>query len=211
MKNPVKSFFFLCGVVLALAAFPVFGQQDEIVIDKKPLKDLAVSVKAKNLDWTKPFLVEAEMVLTKDGKFDREKTKFTREQGDAEMVEIVKQAIEATGESGWLGYLRMQGIDNFKLSASQTAEVFSVLMISEQPTPERAKTCSSGFNGLIQMALMLDKNGTKKLGDDEKKLLSGTKVTAKEKSVTIDISIPAQDFQEMMRRKFNESKETTAK
>ena len=64
---------------------------------------------------------------------------------------------------------------------------------------------------MVAMALHADKNGYKKLGDDEKKLLSGTKVTAEEKSVTINISIPAADFQEMARRKFNEKKEEAAK
>jgi hypothetical protein len=210
MKRFPISIFLLCGVALILAAFPVFGQRDNFEFNKKPLKDLAESVKAKNIDWAKLFRVEAETVLTKNGKFDKEKTKFTRTEGDAQLVEVVKQSFEAFGESGWFGYLRMQGIENLKLSASQNAESFFVLIISEQPTPERAATIASAFNGLVQMALLMDKNGTKKLNDDEKKLLSGAKVIRVEKSVTINILLSAQDFQEMVKRRLVESKENTA-
>src|SRR5215213_4281333 len=211
MKKFAKSIFLLGGLILCLAAFPVFGQKGsgEFEINRKPLKDFAASVKAKNIDWTKPFLVEAETVLTRDGRF--EQTKFTKTEGDAETVAVVKQAFEAAGESGWLGYLRRQGIKEIKVSAVQNSENFSVSMVSEQPTPERAKTVSSGMNALVTLALMADKNGWKKLGDDEIKLLNATKVTAQEKTVNINVSLAAGDFQEMVMRRVSESKEKTAK
>lgn len=213
MKRFLNSTFLLCGIALLLAAFPVFGQEtpNEIEINKKSLKDFAESVKAKSLDWSKSFSVEAETVLTKEGKFDKEKTKFTKAEGDAELVETVKQAFEAAGESGWFVYLSNQGIKEVKLSASQNSVTFSFSLLSEQATLERANTIASAFNGLVHMVLTMDKNGIKKLDEDEKKLLKGAKVTAREKTVNINISLAANDFQEMVRRKLNESKETKAK
>ena len=211
MKRFIKSIFLLCGLILCLAAFPVFGQEGsgEFEINRKPLKDFAASVKGKNIDWTKPFLVEAETVLTKEGFFD--KTKFTKTEGDAETVEAVKQAFEAVGESGWFGYLSQQGIKEIKIAAAQTSENFSVSIVSEQLTVARANTISSGMNAVVTFALMADKNGLKKLGDDEKKLLNATRVTTQEKTVNINVSLAAGDFQEMVRRGLSETKEKTAK
>ena len=211
MRKLTKTFFLLCGLSFALAAFPVFGQQGEVEINRQPLKDFAKAVKAKRLDWTKPFSVEAEVVLTKEGKFDKEKTKFIKSEGDTALTEAVKQAFEAAGESGWFGYLNQLGAENIKLSVSQNTEVFSMLLISEHETLERSRTVASALNMMVKFVLMSDENGKKKLGDDEKKLLRNTKVTAEEKSVTINVSIPAADFQEMMRRRLDEKKEETAK
>ncbi len=213
MKRFVNSIFLLCGIALSLAAFPVFGQETSngFEINKKPLKNFAESVKAKNLDWSKLFSVEAETVLTKEGKFDKEKTKFTKTEGDAELVEAVKQAFKAVGESGWFGYLNMQGIKEVKLSASQNSETFSFSLFSEQSTLERANVIASGVNGLVHMVLLLDKNGAKKLGEDEIKLLQGARAGVQEKTVNINISLSASNFQEMVKRRINEAKETKAK
>ena len=212
MKTLFTTIFFFGGVALSIAAMPVFGQVDGVGISRQPLKDFAAYAKAKNIDWTKPFLVEAETVLTKNGRFDKEQTKYTETEGDAETIEVVKRAFEAADESGWLIYLRNQGFEKIKLSARRTAENFSLSLIAEQPTPERANTIASGINGLIYSVLMLERKNQTKLGDDEKKVLSGTKVTAQEKTVTINISLAAAAFQEMMRRRLNEGKEAkTAK
>lgn len=209
MNKLFNSIFLLCGLILGLAALPIFGQENSnaIEINKKPLKDFTQSVKGKNLDWTKPFLVEMESSLTKDGKFDKEKTKFTKSEGDAELVEVVKQSFEAIGESGWLGYLSSQGIKQVKISVTQNSENFFVSLISEQPTVAKANTLSSGLNSIITTVLMMDKNGVKKLGSDEIKLLQGARATAQEKTVNMNVALSASDFQEMIKRRINEAKE----
>lgn len=213
MSKLFNSIFLLCGLILTLAALPVFGQENSsgIEINKKPLKDLAESVKGKNLDWTKPFLVEMEGSLTKEGKFDKAKTKFTKSEGDTELVEVVKQSFVAVSDSGWLGYLSSQGVEQIKISATQNSENFLVSVISQQPTVARANALFSGINMLINTVLMMDKNGVKKLGNDEIKLLQGARATAQEKTVSLNVVISASDFQEIVKRKLNESKENTAK
>jgi hypothetical protein len=213
MSRFVNSIFLLCGLILVLAAFPVFGQENSrgLEINKKPLKDLAESVKEKNIDWTKPFLVELEGSLTKEGKFDKEKTKFTKSEGDTELVEVIKQTFEAVSDSGWLGYLSYQGIEKIKISAVQNSENFIISVISQQPTLERANTLSSGLNAIINGALLLDRNSARKLGDDERKLLNAARSTAQEKTVNINFVLPAKDFQEMVKRRISESKGNTTK
>lgn len=213
MRKVLSSIFLFCGVVILLAAPPVSGQvQDfDIAVSKKPLNDLVKSVKGKNIDWSKPFAVELETVLTKDGRFDREKTKFTKTEGKADSVEIVKQAFEAVGDSGWLAYLRNMGIDQVKFSVVQDSETFTATLFSEQQTPERAKTIASSFNGLVAAVAYADRSGYVKLGEDEKKLLSGAKVNAQEKTANISVSLGAKDFQDMIRRRLGEPAKKTTK
>lgn len=212
MSRFVKSIFLLCGLILILAALPVFGQENSngLEVNKKPLKDLGESVKGKKIDWTKPFLVEMESSLTKEGKFEKEKTKLIKSEGDAELVEVVKQAFAAVGDSGWLGYLGAQGIKQLKISAAQNSENFSVSIVSEQPTVALANSVSSRLKAIINTSLMVHKNGIKKLGDDEIKLLEATRADAQEKTVNLNISLSASDFQEIVKRRINESKENTS-
>jgi hypothetical protein len=209
MNGFAASIFLLGGLILTLAAFPVCGQEnrDGIEINKQPLKDFAESAGQKDIDWTKSFLVEAETVLTKTGRFDKQKSKFTKSEGDAGMVGIVKQAFEAVGESGWFGYLTDQGVQSVKISAAQNSETFSISVSSALPTVERANTIASAVNHLVGTVLLMDKNDFKKLGEDEKKILSATKVTAGGKIVIINVSLPATDFQEMVKRRPSEPKE----
>lgn len=217
-----KKLSILCGIVFGLAAFPVLAQQaEEVVINKKPLRDFGEIAKQKILngevDLDKEFLVSFVGVITSEGKLDftpdkktgKTKSRFTKSEGDAEMVELAKKAIEAIGDSGWLGYLRSQGIENFIISVLQDSEKFAVSVSSPLPTPEKARTVANGFSSVITMVLMMDRNNTRKLGDDERRLLSNTKVTAQEKNVMINFSLPKAEFKEMIQRQINNSESKT--
>jgi len=210
MRRLLFSVFLLGGLSFALAALPVCGQQkrqqSEIVINKAPLRDFAETVRQldemKRVDWTKPFSVEAEGVLTKAGKLTQ--ARIVKTGGDKELVEIAQKGIAAIADSGWLGYLSSQGVEKIKFVIEQTSETFSFTIVSEYPTPERSRTVAAGLNGIIAGVLQFDKNETNKLGDDERTLLSNTKVTASEKTANINISMPAGEFREMIRRRLKE-------
>jgi len=211
MNKLFNSILLLCGLILGLAALPVFGQEKsgEIEINRQPLRDFSKIVKEKldrkEVDLTKSFLVQFDGTLTKDGKFDATKSKFVRTEGDAQTVQITKQAIEAVSDSGWFMYLRIQGIEKINLTVAQDDSQFSVNVISELPTPERAKTISAGLAGTIQAVLLLDKNGSRKLGEDEKLLLSNTKISNENKNFAMNIAIPKPTFHEMIQRKLQET------
>ena len=211
MKRFLFSIFLLGGLSFALAALPVCGQSGEIFINKKPLGDFAETVRQldelKRVDWTQPFLVVIEGAVTKEGKLAQ--GKLTKTGGDKELTEIAQRGIIAIGESGWLGYLSNLGVEKIRFVVEQTPETFSFTAMPEFSTPEKAKTVASGLNGVIKGALQLDKNDTKKLGDDERILLSSANVTAGEKTVNINISMPAGEFREMVRRRMRNSKEKT--
>ncbi len=214
MSRLFNSIFLLCGLILTLAALPVFGQEKpaENEINRQPLRDFSKIVEEKfdrkEVDLEKSFLVQIDGVLTKDGKLDGAKSRFIRTEGDAQTVQITKQAIEAVSDSGWFMYLRNQGIEKINLTVAQDDTQFSVNILFELPTPERAKTLSTGMAGMIQAALLLDKNGSRKLGEDEKLLLSNMKISTENKTFTLNIAIPKPTFQEMIRRKLQETVKT---
>jgi len=128
-------------------------------------------------------------------------------EGNEQMVAIAKQAIEALGDSGWLIYLRDQNIEKINFTVVQDNDNLQVIITSDLATPERAKTVSSGVSGVISMALTLDQNNIKKLGDDERVLLSKTQVTVNpqnDKQFVLNFVLPKGTALDMITRKLNE-------
>src|SRR5687768_8765744 len=126
MRKFLKQISFICGLLLLLAAFPVFAQEkhsDEIVVNKKPLQDWASflfdKIEKNEVDLTQSFLVELDGELTKEGKLDKQKSKFIRTEGDVQMVEIAKRAIEAFHDSGMFNYLLNLGIKKVNVVYAQ--------------------------------------------------------------------------------------------
>lgn len=191
----------------------------EVEINKKVMKDFASVVKTKydkkEVDLTQNFLVVADGVLTKEGKLDttvdkktkQPKTRIVKAEGNQQMIEVASQAIAAIGDSGWLGYLRNQGVDKIIFTVAQDNDNLQVIITSDFPTPERANTVTSGLNGLMQAALLADKNGWKPLGNDEKTLLSNAKAVVdpqNNKKFVLNFVLPKPIAQEMITRKLNE-------
>ncbi len=203
---------------------PTDEKVEEVVINKKPMKDFASVVKTKfdkkEVDLSQNFKVVAEGVLTKDGKLDittdkktkQPKSRILLKEGNAEMIAVAEQAIAAIGDSGWLGYLRNQGVEKINFTVVQDNDNLQVIITSDFPTPERANTVTSGVGGAISAALLLDKNNMKKLGEDEKVLLTNAKALvnpANTKQFVLNFVLPKAKALEMMTRKLNEPEDKT--
>ena len=110
MKKIVQIVFLACGLLLTVAAFPVFAQEEKVEINKMLFNNFVQIIKQKvdagKIDLTESFSIELEGVLNKDGKLDAKKSKFTRSEGDAAMIEIGKSFIEAVGDSGFFRHLK---------------------------------------------------------------------------------------------------------
>jgi hypothetical protein len=188
-------------------------------INKKVMKDYAAFVRdkydKKEIDLTQNFKVVAEGVLTKEGKLDitpdkntkQPKSRILAKEGNQQMTDVVEKAIAAIGDSGWLVYLRDQGVEKINFTVVQDNDNLQVIITSDLTTPERANTVTSGLGGVISGALMLDKNGFKKLGDDEKVLLNNAKVAVNPqntKQFVLNFVLPKPIAQEMITRKLKE-------
>jgi hypothetical protein len=180
-----------------------------VEINKKPLEDFADTVLAKTavqnkqkIDLTKNFTIIVDGTITKDGKLDSDpkKSRIVKKDGDEEMINVAQSAIEAIGNSGLLGYLRNLDVEKIKFTLVQDDQQIYAIIASDQKTPERANTLTSGFNGLLKAAFLADSSGLKKLGDDEKILLNSAKTSSKDKQFILNFAMPKKDAHEMINR-----------
>lgn len=221
-KSKPIIFLLLCGIVFGLAAFPVFAQKEEsvkeVVINRMPLRDFAEYLKAKiernEVDLKQSFKVVLEGVLTNDGKFDlsvdketrKPKSQFTVSEGDVQMVEVAKHAIEAIDDSGLFAYLRNLGAEKIKLTVAQDGETFSAKLESEQKDENKAKTLASGLNMMLEMVKMKAKERVERVGEDEMTILNGFQTpTVEGKNFILNFALPKQTFHEIILRNLNKT------
>ena len=150
MINRFKNISLICGIALVmLAAFPVFAQNN-VEINRKPLSDfgkdnLDPRLQNNELVLSDNFLVEVEGELDKNGKFDLQKTKYIRTEGNEKIADAAKSAIEAVNDSGVFGYLTQLGAKKINLVFAQNDEQIYAVINSELDSPKRAKTLKSAF------------------------------------------------------------------
>ena len=179
----------------------------EVEINKKPLLDFTDGILNKwlnkEVDLNQPFTVVLDATLTKDGRFDKTKTKWDpkKQKGDPKMIAVAKEALEAVGDSGFLSYLRNMDVEKLTITIVQDENQVTAMISSSQKTPEQARTKSSGLNGWMTLGKLKVKNPS-----DERTLLDGAKVTAEGTNLIVNVLIPKPIAQEMMTRKLNEAR-----
>lgn len=181
----------------------------EVEINKKVFEDfgatLSDKVASKQVDLSKTFTLVMEGIITADGNLDSKKSKFVKIDGDEQMINVAKDAIEAVGDSGVLGYLKIRGIDKITFKLIQDDKQIYAVITSDQKTPEKANTAASGISGLLSALVIADANGWKKLDKDSKTLVNGAKITSQGKNFILNFAIPKPIAQEMMNRKLQEA------
>ena len=223
MKNFKPIILLLCGIVFGLTAFPVFAQKakeevKDVSVNKRPLQDFANHFKAKfekgEIDLDKSFKVVVEGILTKEGKFDlsldkktgKPKTQFTLTEGDAQMVEVAKAAIESVGDSGFFGYLRNLGAEKIKLTVAQDGETFSASIESEQKDENKAKTMASGLNSVFEVVKLAYKQDKRRFSEDEITIINGFQTpTADGTNFILNFALPKKTFHEIILHELNKS------
>ena len=187
--------------------------QDEFnkTFNRKPLQDFADAVVAKTdsqdpknkVDLKQAFTVVLEGALTDDGKFDttKNKTRFVKGEGQEQMVNIAKDAIQALGDSNLFVYLRNLGVEKVAITLVQDDKQIYAMIRSEQPNEQRARTISSGFNGLIAATKLTVKE------EDVKMLLNASKVTAEGKSFVLNFAIPKEEAHKLIEQKLQEARQ----
>lgn len=184
---------------------------EEVKINKKPFEDLGDTINAKleknEVDLNKNFAVVMSGAITADGKLDQKKSKFVSSNGDEEMVNLAKSAIEAVGNSGFLGHLKNQGIENVSITIKQDDSQISILVVSQLKTAETAKSKSSGFNTLLSGLIYADRSNIKKLDDNSRMLVNNSKVTSEDKNFVLTVNIPKNEAQAMINKSLKDRAE----
>ncbi|MDQ3180028.1 MAG: hypothetical protein M3Q33_05865, partial [Acidobacteriota bacterium] len=180
--------------------------------NKKPLEDFADDILAKradkqskqaNLDLTKSFKVKMSGVLTEEGKLDPKKSSYVKlkpeEQGDQEMVDIAKGAIEAINNSGLFYYLKNLGVEKVDFTLIQDDKQIYAVISSSQKDENQAKSKSSSFNNLLTLAKLTVKE------DELKTLLNSAKVEPQGKNFVLNFNIDKPTAQKMIEKKLQEA------
>jgi hypothetical protein len=195
---------------------------DAVTINREPMrvfgKEVAEKIDKREVDISQNFKVTAIAVLDPSGKMDvtvdkktkLQKSRILSAEGDEKMIQVVSQAIAAVGDSGWLGYLRLEGIEKLNFTFSQTDDQLLVDITSDQISPERARAVSSKLANALSAALLGERSGMLKLGDDEKALLQAATATANGKTVVVNFKLPKPVAQEMIIRNVNRARESEA-
>lgn len=178
--------------------------------NKKPLQDFADGVMAK-LDSPKPedkvdlkqsFTVVLDGYLTENGAFDAKKTGYAKYEGNEQMVNVAKNALEAVGDSTIFSYLRALGVEKVNITLVQDDQKITAKIVSSQPNAENAKTVSSGFRGVILLAQINTKDDV-----EVQTLLKGLKFNAEGKNFVINFEIPKTEAHQLIDKKLQEARQ----
>ena len=181
-------------------------------------KEVAAQVDKREIDLAATFKVIAVAELLPNGKMDTSVDKKTRQkksrvltgEGDPKMIDTVTKAIAAIGDSGWLGYLTLEGIKKIRFEFSQDDQKLLVKIFAEELTPERAATLSSKLSGALSAARTGNQLGVVNIGDDEMTLLNAAGISSDGKIVTVNFELTKAVAQEMINRNVKKAKDAEA-
>ena len=173
---------------------------DENQINKKVLKDFAAYANdLKNqgkLDLNKPFEVIIEAELDEKGKLKN--PRFTKKEGDENLVDLFGRMVAALNDSGFLTYLQPISKDNptatVKITVKQGEQEVLASVESEASSPERAKSLATALNNLLYFG------AGSRAGKDEEVLMKNTNATPDGKKVVVNFSMPRQNLVDMIKK-----------
>lgn len=169
-------------------------------INKKALKDFAAyanELKSQGkLDLNKPFEIVIEAVLDENGKL--KDAKFTKKEGDPNLVELFGRMIAALNDSGFLVYLKPIDKDNpgtkvvFTVKQGEKEVLASVE--SEASSDASARVLASGFNAALALG------ADSRAGKDEEVLLRNTTASPNGKKIVFNFNMPRQAVVDLIKK-----------
>lgn len=173
---------------------------DENQINKKVLKDFAAYANdLKNqgkLDLDKSFEIVIEAELDEQGKLKN--ARFTKKDGDENLVDLFGKMIAALNDSGFLVYLQPISKDNpnatVKITVKQGDKEVLASVESEAASTQRAESLAKALNALLVM------NAIARAGKDEEVLMRNTNAAPDGKKVVVNFSMPRQSVVDMIKK-----------
>ncbi len=169
-------------------------------INKKALRDFAAYANdLKNqgkLDLNKPFEIVIEAELDENGKL--KDPKFTKKEGDPNLVDLFGRMIAALNDSGFLVYLKPIDKDNpgtkvvFTIKQGEKEVLASVE--SEVSSTESARVLAQGFNAALALG------AESRSGKDEEALLRHTSASPNGKKIVFNFTMPRQAVVDLIKK-----------
>ncbi|MBX3243951.1 MAG: hypothetical protein KF685_05800 [Acidobacteria bacterium] len=179
-------------------------------INKRPLVDLANQVnelrEKENVDLQGAFIVKASGKIDKTGRLDPRSFKFERAEGDAKLVGLVEESIEAINVAGYLQYLKDLSGRNLDLLFVQDEESISATIMSEMESETRARSLKT----LLDLGISTAKSkkiseGADQNDKDDLLLLEGAKIVVDGKKLIILFNVEKELVHPMIQRKLAET------
>jgi hypothetical protein len=169
-------------------------------INKKALQDFAAYANdLKNqgiLDLNKPFEIVIEAELDENGKLKN--PKFTKKEGDPNLVELFGRMIAALNDSGFLVYLKPIDKDNpgtkvvFTVKQGENEVLASVE--SEVSSDNSARVLAGAFNTALAIG------ADSRAGKDEEVLLRNTTASPNGKKIVFNFNMPRQAVVDLIKK-----------
>ena len=169
-------------------------------INKQVLKDFATYANnLKNegkLDLNKPFEIVIEAELDEKGKLVN--PRFTKKDGDENLVDLFGKLVAALNDSGFLTYLQPISKDNpnatIKITVKQGEQEVLASVESEASSPQRAESLAKALNNLLYFG------AGSRAGKDEEVIMKNTSATPDGKRVVVNFSMPRQSVVDMIKK-----------
>ena len=169
-------------------------------INKQVLKDFATyanNLKTEGkLDLNKPFEIVIEAELDEQGKLKN--PRFTKKDGDENLVDLFGKLVAALNDSGFLTYLQPISKDNpnatIKITVKQGEQEVLASVESEASSPQRAESLAKALNNLLYFG------AGSRAGKDEEVIMKNTSATPDGKRVVVNFSMPRQSVVDMIKK-----------
>jgi hypothetical protein len=169
-------------------------------INKQVLKDFATYANnLKNegkLDLNKPFEIVIEAELDEKGKLKN--PRFTKKDGDENLVDLFGKLVAALNDSGFLTYLQPISKDNpnatIKITVKQGEQEVLASVESEASSPQRAESLAKALNNLLYFG------AGSRAGKDEEVIMKNTSAAPDGKRVVVNFSMPRQSVVDMIKK-----------
>ena len=173
---------------------------DENQINKKVLKDFAAYANdlrnQGKLDLNKPFEVVIEAELDDKGKLKN--ARFTKKDGDENLVDLFGRMIAALNDSGFLIYLQAISKDNpgatVKITVKQGEQEVLASVESEASSSGQAESLAKGLNAMLTVGALT------RAGKDEEVIMKNTNASPDGKKVVVNFSMPRQSVVDMIKK-----------
>jgi len=176
-------------------------------INKRPFVLLANNI--NDLLDKNQVKLDSKIAITATGKIDKKTNKFdpksfAYKQADSQdkmLIEVVKEAIEAMNDSGYLVYLTALSGKDLSIQILQDDNNVGALIQTELESENRANSISSGLRLIIRGKVQAKKDAADQNDKDDLLLLQNAAVNAEGKKLVIGFNIPKADLQRMIQRK----------
>jgi len=184
----------------------------EVEINSRPFVDLGNALNGlldkKMVNLETPFLITATGKLDKNGKLDRKSFSYTKEASpDPRMLEVVKEAIEAVNDSGFLQWFAKFEAKDVSFEIFQDDQKVVAVVQSEYKDENRANTMSVLLGQEIGRRKAAGEAPDASQGDkDNLVFFRDVKVEHPGKKLVVRFVMPKADVQAMLQRKLTELK-----